>query len=157
MEQSVLVDPRLKSIETCLLDIYKSYVLDEWAIFLDRVSKNLVSADLSSFEYGRDLSSMTQKNDLYKMQYINASIDVENVEIYKEAHEYYAQRGEKVDITSGFAWYNRVFVVVKENKYNINDARSYLNKAKEIFEKGEIYEKGMLKVQREMSSLKVLH
>ena len=83
---------------------------------------------------------------------MNASIDVDNEEIRSEADAFYAQRGQKVDITGGFAWYNRVFVTLKNNKGNISEARSYLNKAKEIFEKGEQYEKGILKIQHALTS-----
>ena len=55
ISQGFTVDPRLNSISSSLLELYKSYILDEWAIFLDRVSKNLEPPSLDSFDYERDL------------------------------------------------------------------------------------------------------
>ncbi len=145
------VSENLKKIEKNVLEIYTSYVLDTWAFFLDKVSKNLNQAEISHFHYEKNLEGMINKNDLYKMLYINATLDLDDPQILKAADAYYENRGEKIDLTAGFAWYNRTFIALKLDPSEIGIAKSYLNRAKKIFEEGEIFEKGLLKIQYELS------
>lgn len=150
ISQHVKINFRLNDIKDSLLNLYKSYILDEWAIFLDCVNKNLKEPRLKFFDYAENLEGMINKNDLYKMQYMNAIIDVAHPDVLKEADAFYAVRGRKIDLTGGFACYNRVFVTLKNNHCNVEEAKTYLNQAKEIFDRAEEHEKGILHIQHKM-------
>lgn len=151
--QNFQVDPRLESIKDHLLEIYKLYLLDEWAIALDKSSKTSQKFDVRAFVNSRSLNHMIQENDLYKMQYINASINVDDQSIREEADKYYAERSTKVDMTGGFAAYNRVFVQLVNNKHDINLAKASLESARKIFEEGEQHEMRLLNIQRQLSAV----
>lgn len=116
VHQTFRVDEKLNGVSACLLELYKSYLLDEWAIFLDQVNKKIKEPTIEAFSYAKSLIEMRERNDLYNIQYMNTVIDVERRDLYEEADYFYEIRGKKNDLTAGFACYNRVFVALKKIK-----------------------------------------
>lgn len=151
VESHFQLEERFSPVRTQLVEVYKTYLLDEWALFLDQVVKNKREPDIRRFHYAKTLQEMVEINDLYQVQYFNAIIDLPNQEIHREADQFYELRGSKQDITGAFANYNRIFAILKINPANITLAKKVLNASLLGFQEAEQYERSLLRVRQVLS------
>lgn len=152
LESRLKIDYNFIAIKPQLLAIYKEYVLDEWAIFLDQVNKKKKNCSFTEFAntIETEISKIATSNPLYAMQYANALIDLSNNSFaLDKAEDIYKKIGERKDISAGFAWYNRVYIAIAKNpkKDNFSVIKYYLNKAREIFKACEEKEMVLLRLQ----------
>ncbi|MFI0435725.1 MAG: hypothetical protein ACH350_08410 [Parachlamydiaceae bacterium] len=154
VESYFQLEERFSEVKTQLVELYKTYLLDEWALFLDRVVKNEREPTIRQFQYAKTLQEMIEVNDLYKVQYFNTIIDIPHDAIHREANLFYELRGRKQDITGAFANYNRIFTILKTDPANIDLVKNVLNRSLLAFQEAEQYERSLLQVRRMLSESK---
>ena len=145
LESTLKIDstfqPLPDALRHCFIDLYKKYVLDEWAIFIDDMTNRNIIGDFQNFTQtiNNNLDEIAQKNCFYAVQYANLLLDIQHPEArpaaLKKAESLYDNAIQMGGLSAGFAAYNKVYVKLSNNKADISGAKECLHQAKNIFDK----------------------